>query len=73
MKKDERKYYVPRTSAAESSLRNGTFIRSSWSGDYAQYMNGDFIDLVDEVPVGFVLIDTEYALSLIPKVCGGKA
>jgi len=67
------KYYVESPNM-EDRLKNGSFVRwSSRENDYARYMNGDCVHLMDTIPEGFVLVDTEWALSLIPKVCGGKA
>ena len=67
------KYYVESPNM-EDRLKNGSFVRrSSRENDYARYMNGDFMNLMNTVPEGFILVNTEWALSLIPKVCGGRA
>lgn len=72
MKAYKKKYYA-KFPDMEDRLKNGSFVRSTGENDFAQYMNGDFMHLMNQVPDGFVLVDTEWAISLIPKVCGGKA
>lgn len=60
----------------DGCLRNGSFVRTAVKecseGKYVQYMNGDFMGYIQEVPEGMVEVDHDKAIKLLPKVCGGK-
>ncbi len=59
----------------DAALRNGSFVRCSarYPGEYAIYMNGDFMGFVAAVNEDrYALVDTKHALRLLPVVCGGK-
>ena len=66
---NKRKYWA--NPGGDFGLENGSFLRLSKYG-LAQFMNGDFMGFIDEVPEGFTEVSTEHAEKLIPKVCGGK-
>ncbi len=52
----------------DECLRNGSFVRKGPHG-LAQYMNGDFIEIVSAVPFGMTRVDTTQAEKLIPACC----
>lgn len=55
----------------DMALENGSFVRKSKNG-LGQFMNGDFMGFIDEVPKGMARVPTDKAVRLIPKCCGGR-
>jgi hypothetical protein len=56
----------------DGQLENGSFYRDAKPplkhGRYVQYMNGDFIDFVDELPADRIKVDRKHALKLLPEI-----
>lgn len=72
MKKKSSVCYYANANNTEECLRNGSFVRTSkYRGAelVARYILGDYDMLLGSVPNGMVLVDTEFAKSLIPKCC----
>jgi hypothetical protein len=74
-KKPEPNYYVFEGNL-EGQLENASFFRDSMPLDgkrqpklpkYAHYINGDFIEFVDELPKDRVMVSRALALRLLPK------
>jgi hypothetical protein len=66
-----RKQYFALESDIEGCLKNGSFVRKSKYG-LAQYMNGDFMGFLSEVPKRMIEVPVKKAEHLIPVSCGGK-
>lgn len=60
--------YYTWTHNIEGCLRNGSFVRNSKYG-LAQYMNGDFMGFIENVPEGMSNINPEEAKNFIPECC----
>ena len=65
---DKKAYYYTWEHNIDGCLRNGSFVRRSKHG-LAQFMNGDFMGFIDEVPKGMCAVDVVHAFKLIPKCC----
>ena len=52
----------------EGCLENGSFVRRSKYG-LGQFMNGDFMGFIEDVPEGMVEVDRNLARCLIPECC----
>ena len=50
----------------EGCLENGSFVRRSKYG-LGQFMNGDFMGFIEDVPEG--MVDRDLARRLIPECC----
>jgi hypothetical protein len=53
----------------DACLANGSFVREYPNGERVQYMNGDYMGVVNAVPKGMVEVPAATALELIPKCC----
>jgi hypothetical protein len=53
----------------EGCLRNGSFVRTS-KDQLAQYMNGDFMGLIDAVPDGMIEVVDPRLINTVPTCCG---
>lgn len=52
----------------DGCLGNGSFVRHSRFG-LGQFMNGDFMGFIEEVPEGMTEVDELYAKTKIPECC----
>ncbi len=56
----------------DAALRNGSFVRSSREGQFALYMNGDFMGSSETMPTcepTYIEVDAETAKKLLPRCC----
>jgi len=53
----------------DDQLKNGTFYKDSYCGDFAQYRLGDFIQLVNKLPApkGLRKYSLKHARKLLPS------
>jgi hypothetical protein len=64
----KRRYWA--NPGGDDGLRNGSFVRERIKGKgLVQWMNGDCMGLILEVPEGFTEVDQEHAERLIPECC----
>lgn len=53
----------------EGCLRNGSFVKRHADGALVQYMNGDMMGILPEVPVKMVEVSAALAADLLPQCC----
>lgn len=53
----------------DGCLRNGSFVRTR-AGKHVQYMNGDNMGVIDAIPSGMIVVDTDKAERLVPDCVG---
>lgn len=53
----------------EGCLRNGSFVRQYPDGVLVQYMNGDNMGIIGEVPKTMKEVPVDLALELMPDCC----
>lgn len=68
MPKRVRRYWA--NQGGDDGLRNGSFVRTLKVGKgLVQWMNGDCMGHIAEVPAGFTEVSQEHAEKLIPGCC----
>jgi len=68
MKKNAKRWWTW-SHNVEGCLRNGSFVRTS-KGQFAQYMNGDVMGLLDAVPDGMIEVVDPKLINTVPAICG---
>jgi len=53
----------------DGCLENGSYVRQDKDGTLVQYMNGDFMGVIDTIPKTMTEVDAGHAKSLLPKCC----
>jgi hypothetical protein len=53
----------------EMCLSNGSYVRKDTDGRLFQYINGDYMGLINTIPKGMIEVDTALARELLPRCC----